>query len=298
MASDPFNLDQLRLVSLIDEQRSYSRAAARLGVTQSAVSQQMRAIEQALGRRLFKRGGIGLSPTSDGEAYLVYARAMLAIGEDAKRHFSASAADGEIRLGLTEDFARTSLPGVLALFSRDYPRFEFIVDCGLSSVLFSGLDEGRYDAVVAKRLRGARDEERLWSEPLAWYGREDTRVPASEPVNLALIPAPSVSREAILTALRQAGRPWRVAFQSLSFGAIEAVVQAGIGVTAFGQHFSAPGLVELGEECGLPPLGTYDICMEQPRRGTSEAVQAFCALVRQAALLTVGADGERDPGGG
>ncbi|MCQ8240169.1 LysR family transcriptional regulator [Rhizosaccharibacter radicis] len=288
MSGPPFNLEQLRLVSLIDRHRSFSRAAEAMGITQSAVSQQVRTIEQGLRRRLFQRGAGGLTPTADGESYLVYARAMLAIGEDAKRHFSLSPGEVEIRLGLTEDFARTALPTVLALFSHDHPAFAFNVECGLSTMLFNGMEEGRYDVVVAKRPGSAPRGERLWSEPLAWFGREEPALPLPDPIPLAVIPAPSVSREAMLDALRGAGRSWRVAFQSLSFGAIEAVVQAGIGVSAFGQHFCAPGLVEIGEAAGLPPLRPVDICLERSRRATGAAMDAFCALLRQAALLTTG----------
>ncbi|MBE7210704.1 MAG: LysR family transcriptional regulator [Gluconacetobacter diazotrophicus] len=299
MPGEPFNLDQLRLVDLIDSQRSFSRAAAALGITQSAVSQQVRLIERDLGRSLFRRGGTGLAPTTDGEAYLVYARAMLAVGADAKRHFDAGAPAGEIRLGLNEDFARTALPAVLALFCRDHPRFAVLVECGLSAPLFAELDAGRFDVVVAKRPLGEHPADVLWTEPLAWYGRDDTVLDRELPVPLALVPAPSIARAAALDALRRAGRSWRVAFQSGSLAAIEAVVQAGIGVAVFAQHIGAPGLVELDPaEAGLPPLPAVAFCLRRSppsRTADDPAVAAFCALLREATLLTAGQDGGVPP---
>ena len=292
MAVEPFSIEQLRLIATIDDQRSFSRAASVLGVSQPAVSQQVRGIEEVLKRRLFRRGTAGITPTIDGEAYLIYARAMLAIGEDAKRHFDTPNSAGEIRLGMTEDFARTALPGVLALFYRDHPQFKFIVTCAMSADLFKGLAEEQHDIIVGYRFEGARSGERLWSEPLVWYGREGTPTPVLEPIALAVLSAPSQAREVILNTLRRERRHWRIAFESLSFGAIEAVVQAGIGIGAFGQHFGAPGLVELGEDSGLPPLGTYDICLVQSQRTTDDSVNAFSRLIREAALLMV----ERDSG--
>lgn len=292
MAVEPFSIEQLRVVVTIDDQRSFSRAANVLGVSQPAVSQQVRGIEEVLKRRLFRRGTAGITPTTDGEAYLIYARAMLAIGDDAARHFDTPSSAGEIRLGLTEDFARTALPGVLALFYRDYPQFKFAVTCAMSVDLFRGIAEDQHDIIVGYRFDGARSGERLWSEPLVWYGREGTPTPVPDPIPLALLSAPSGAREVVLNTLRRERRHWRVAFESLSFGAIEAVIQAGIGIGAFGQHFGAPGLVELGEDSGLPSLGGYDICLVQSERATTDSMNAFSRLIREAALLIV----ERDSG--
>lgn len=301
LPTEPFNLDQMRTVSTVAAEGSFSRAATVLGVTQSAVSQSVRAVEAALGRQLLVRGGSGLAVTPDGEAYLVYARAMMRVGEDARRHFAGPGVAGVIRLGLTEDFARTVLPPVLGLFTRQHPGFSFEVGCGLSADLFADLDGGRLDAVVAKRPLGRTGGERLWSEPLAWYGRADTPHPVPDPVDLALIPGSSVSRDAMLEALRRAGRPWRVLFQSLSFATLEAAVLAGVGVTVLGRNLHGPGLAELGEDHGLPPLPALDIVLVQAARGASPATDGFCDLVREAAILGVapgaGRDG-RGPHGG
>ncbi|WP_165361519.1 LysR substrate-binding domain-containing protein [Lichenibacterium ramalinae] len=287
MSTEPFDLDQMRMLSAVAAEGSFSRAAATLGVTQSAVSQGVRAVEAALGRQLLIRGGRGVEVTPDGEAYLIYARAMLKIGGDARRHFTHPKVAGVIRLGLTEDFARTVLPAVLGLFTRQHPGFSFEVECGLSKIMFDGLDGGRLDTVIAKRPAGRSGGERLWVEPFSWYGRADTPHPVPDPVDLALIPEPSESRRVMLDALRRAGRPWRAMFQSHSFATLEAAVLAGVGVTAFGRQMHGPGVAELGEDSGLPPLPALDMVMVQAARGTSDATDSFCDLVREAAILGV-----------
>lgn len=285
LATEPFNLDQLRLIATVASEGSFSRAAAVLGVTQSAVSQGVRAVEAALGRQLVVRGARRLAVTPDGEAYLVYARAMTKVGADARRHFASPPVAGTIRLGLKEDLARTVLPSVLALFSRQHPGFAFEVECGLSTMLFAGFAEGRYEAVIVKQPAGRGSGERLWVEPLAWYGRPDTPHPVPDPLDLALFPPHSETRDAMLGALGAAGRPWRAAFQSLSYATLEAAVLAGVGVTALGRHLHGPGLAELGEDSGLPALPPLDVTMRQAARGRDPAADAFCDLVREAAIL-------------
>lgn len=286
LATEPFNLDQMRMIATAAAEGSFTRAAAVLGITQSAVSQGVRAVEEALGRQLLLRGPRGLAVTPDGEAYLVYAQAMSKVGADARRHFTAAPCAGTIRLGLKEDLARTMLPSVLALFSRQHPGFSFEVECGLSTMLFAGFGEGRFQAVIVKQPVSRSVDERLWVEPLAWYGRPDTPHPVLDPLDLALFPQHSETRETMLNALRAAGRPWRVMFQSLSYATLEAAVLAGIGITALGRHLHGPGLVELGDDSGLPPLPPLDVVMRQTARGRDSAVDAFCDLIREVAILS------------
>lgn len=285
MASTPFGDMQMRLVLAVAERGNLSRAAADLGVSQPAASQQLSGLEAALGRRLFRREPRNLVLTSDGEAYLIYARAMVKIGDAARRHFETPPGPGAIRLGLTEDLARTVLPVVLVMFARDYPDFEFIVTCGSSAALFAGLDEKRHDIVVAKRRPDRVGCEILWSEPLAWFGGEATTLPVPDPIDLVMVPDPSETRDAVLRALRDGGRTWRVLFQSTSLATLEAVVTAGVGISACGRNLRGPGLVELGEDARLPAIDPVDVVLEHAAGGIPDAVEAFSRLVREAAMM-------------
>lgn len=295
MAADPFSVEQMRTVVTVAEESSFSRAAIRLGVTQPAVSSSVKGVEAALGRELFSRTSRGITLTSDGEAYLVYARAMIKVGEDARRHFREPSIAGVIRLGLNEDFARTIFPGALAIFCTQHPNYAFEVDCNLSTPLFAGLDEGRYAAVIAKRPAKRSGGERLWSEKMRWFGRPDTHCPVTDPVSLVLMPAPSETRDSVLSALQQNHRSWRVIFQSSSMSTLEAAVMAGVGVTAFGLHLHGPGLTMMDAACGLPELPEVDIVMERAMpdrnaRGHEAEVDTFCHLMREMAVLSAGAD--------
>lgn len=284
MSSAPFGEGPMRLVLAVAERGNLSRAAAELGVSQSAASQQLGNLEAALGRLLFRRGGRALVPTIDGEAYLVYARAMVRIGNEARRHFGSTPARGAIRLGLTEDFARTVLPRVLVLFGQSHPAFQFVVECGSSTALFAGLDENRSDLVVAKRRPGRTRAELLWSEALDWHGREAAAGPVGDPVDLVTMPAPSEIRDAALRALREHGRSWRIMFQSGSLATLEAAVAAGAGIAACGRSLRGPGFVALGDAAGLPAIGSVDVVMERAAAAEGDAADAFAGLVREAAV--------------
>ncbi|MBE7211699.1 MAG: LysR family transcriptional regulator [Gluconacetobacter diazotrophicus] len=285
MASSSFGENQMRLILEIADRGTISAAAAALGISQPAASQQLSGLEAALGRRLFRRGTRELSLTMDGEAYLLYARAMVRIGDAARRHFEAAPASGAIRLGLTEDIAYTVLPVALMMFSRAFPDFAFTVECGSSSALFAGLDAGRHDVVLAKR-RGIRPRsETLWTQPLGWYGRSESTGVVKDPVDLVVVPEPSELREAGLEALRRAGRSWRILFQSNSVATIEAMIRAGAGISVFGNRLHGPGLVELGPEAGLPELPPVQIVLERGSGADTEAIEAFSRLVGEAAAL-------------
>lgn len=298
MAADPFSVEQMRVVVTVAEESSFSRAALALGLTQPAVSSSVKSVETALGRELFNRTPRGILLTPDGEAYLVYARAMMKIGEEARRHFREPSIDGIIRLGLNEDFARTIFPGALAIFCNQHPNYAFEVDCNLSTPLFDGLDRGRYAAVIAKRPGQRFSGERLWSEKMRWFGRPDTSFSAADPVNLVLMPAPSETRDAMLSALQRANRNWRVIFQSGSMSTLEAAVVAGVGVTAFGLHLHGPGPTMLADDCGLPELPDVDIVMEKAMpdkssKGHQAEIDTFCRLMREMAILSAAAKDEQ-----
>ncbi|MBE7211786.1 MAG: LysR family transcriptional regulator, partial [Gluconacetobacter diazotrophicus] len=287
-AGSPFGEGQMRLVLTVAERGNLSRAAAELGISQPAASQQLAGLEAILRRQLFRRGAREMALTSDGEAYLVYARAMVKVGDAARRHFDAAPSRGAIRLGLTEDLARTVLPTVLGMFRRDHPEFEFVVDCGIGAALFAGLDDGRYDMVLAKRRPDRERAETLWLEPLGWIGRPEAVPVDGAPVDLLAMPDPSEVRSAALEALRRAGRSWRVLFQSTSLATLEAMVAAGIGVAACGRNLRGAGLEVLGEDAGLPPIDPVEVVMERAGGSDGAAVSAFAALVRESAMAIGG----------
>ena len=245
----------------------------------------MRRLEDRLGHKLFSRDGGSATLTSDGDALVIFARAMFSVAEKVRTYFGHPDVEGTLRVGFNEDFARTALPSVLNIFARSYPNIELLIDCNFSSrQLFAELDEGKLDLVVAK-LPGAQVRgELLWREPLRWIGcAHDMRL-GDGLVPLVSASTPNVSRELVLQALADAGRAWRIRFQSPSLSALEAAVCAGLGVSALMKGMATGRTVVLDESCGLPPLPDVTLCLDTRANATEPTVIAFAAILREAVL--------------
>lgn len=227
------DMDVLRTVVTAQQLGSFNRAADRLGRSQSAVSQQVRKIEEQVGEPLFQKQGRGLVPTAAGEIVLAYARRILDLNDEAVSAVRGFAIDGQGRVGLPADFAETWLPAVLGRFKRAHlaVRVEAVVD-GNASLLVS-LDKGDLDLVLALGNEARKDAEQVGVLPLHWIGplSVETLWAQGEPIPLAMYQAPCFFRRHALAALDGAGLPWRIAFTSPSLHGLWAAVEAGLGVT-------------------------------------------------------------------
>src|SRR6202020_2598971 len=165
-------LDPVLLQSFlaIAQTRNFSRAAERLGLRQSTVSQHIRKLEEEARRRLFVRDTHSVVPTADGEAMEGFARSILEANDRARRYFAGSQLRGRVRFGASEDFVTSRLPEVLRDFVRLHPLVDLELTVDLSATLYQMLDGGGLDVVLCKR-RAADDRGRLvWRDRLAWIG--------------------------------------------------------------------------------------------------------------------------------
>jgi DNA-binding transcriptional LysR family regulator len=177
-------------------------------LSQSTVSQQIRRLEELVGKSLFERDIRTVTLTRDGDALQNYAARILDLMSEAVEHFRAPALSGHARLGLSEDFASAGLTGALVGFLRRNPEVELTIEIGMSGDLFRQLDEGRYDLVFAKRLHGSRRGRVVRSEPLIWCaGAQTSKMKSADVVPLVLHPEPSVTRLRVLQALEAAVVP-------------------------------------------------------------------------------------------
>jgi DNA-binding transcriptional LysR family regulator len=158
--------DPLRSFVAVAQTKSFSGAAERMHLSQSTVSQQIRRLEDIVGKSLFERGARIVTLTQDGDALQNYAARILDLMSEAVEQFRAPALSGHVRLGLSEDFASAGLTAALVSFLRRNPDVELTIEIGMSGDLFRQLDEGRYDLVLAKRLHGSRRGRVVRSEPL------------------------------------------------------------------------------------------------------------------------------------
>jgi len=260
-ALDP---DLLRAFVLIAEGRSFTRAAAALGRTQSAVSMQVKRLEEQLGHPVLRRSkGGSVDLTSHGTYLLGRAREILALNDEVLATFREPAVAGTVRLGTPDDYAFRYLPAILARFARSHPAVDVNVICAPSSELASRLRAGELDLTLLSEGPDLPEFTAvpLWRGPLHWIVSSRHATHRQTPLPLALTHEHCSWRRAALRALDEAGLPYRVAYVSGSQVGSQAPVMAGLAVTVATTAWLPEGVRALRADEGLPKLPEFAIVM-------------------------------------
>lgn len=257
---NPLDLDQLRTFVAIAESGSFTRAAEAVYKTQSAVSMQMRRLEERIGRPIFERDGRMSKLTEDGERLLGYARRMVRLSDETIAAFDDTELSGSVRLGTPDDYADRFLPEILARFARSNPRVEVSVICEPSLTLMDMARRAEIDLAIVTDC-GEMETEVVRQEPLLWISSASYRAESEEILPLALSKAPCMWRTAALEALSAVGRKYRVLYTSGNSTAVAAAVQAGLAVSVMAESALRPGMRVLSEAEGYPRLPSCRIGM-------------------------------------
>ena len=255
-------LNLVRSFVAIAEVRSFTRAGERLGRSQSAISLQIRRLEDQIGVRLLSRDPRHVVLTPDGEAFLPQARRLLRLNDEILSSLTGGDVEGEVRLGAPEDFATVHLPDILGEFIRANPKATLAVTCDLTLNLLEQLRDGALDLALVKREPLGPDVgTRVWREPLVWVGADESVVEIEGPLPLVVAPSPCVYRKRAITALEGQRRAWRCAYTSPSLAGQQAALRAGLGVTVLPSEMVPHDLVRLGPRHGLPELADTEIAL-------------------------------------
>ncbi|WP_426009493.1 LysR substrate-binding domain-containing protein [Caulobacter sp. DWR2-3-1b2] len=225
----PTNLptELLRSFVAIVDSGSMLKATERVFVTQSALSLQMKRLEETVLTPLFHRDGRRLVLTPAGHALLVHAREILDLNDKAVVALTGDALIGPVRVGLVQDFAETLLSGVLARFTQLNPEVQLHVRVAGSPDLLDLLSGDRLDVVLC--MGAPDDNAAVRVAPMVWHG--DAALLERPILPLAILEPPCRFRDAALAALERDGRPYRVALETPSLSALRAAVEAGLAVT-------------------------------------------------------------------
>ena len=230
------DVDQLRTFIAIAETGSFTRAADIVHKTQSAVSMQMKRLEERLDRSIFARDGRASKLTEDGERLLDYARRIVKLNVETIAAFSDELT-GRVRLGVPDDYADRYLPEIMARFSRAYPAIELTVICEETICLLERIKGNELDLAIITNCSGSMTAENFRQERLLWATSNRHSVHAEERVPLALGRPNCAWRRTATECLESVGRPYRVLYSSGNASRDQrrgAVGAGGVGVSGIG----------------------------------------------------------------
>jgi DNA-binding transcriptional LysR family regulator len=275
------DIDQLRTFVAIADTGSFTRAAEVVHKTQSAVSMQMKRLEERVGKAVFERDGRLSKLTEDGERLLDYARRIVRLNAECIASFNESELVGRVRLGLPDDYADRYLPEILARFSRSNPRAEVTVVCEPSPNLIDRVQNGDLDLAIITHVDRHGPSEIVRIEQLLWVSSGRHGVHEERPIPLALGRPTCDWRHSATEALESAGRPFRILYVSWHSTAVGAAVLAGLAVSVLPESAVRSGMRVLGPSDGFPALPSCKIGLIRNRRETNPLADALGFHIRQ-----------------
>lgn len=275
------NLDTATLRSFVAvaEQGGVTRAAGIVHLTQSAVSMQIKRLEDQLGLKLFERHNRTLSLTSAGEQLRSYARRMLDLNDEAVARLTDVAFEGEITLGVPHDIIYPAIPNVLRKFAKSFPRVKVNLVSSFTSALHQGLSEGHCDIILTTEGEVKRGGDTLIELPLVFVGAPNSAVWREVPLRLAFEQS-CLFRPRVLAALDAAGIAWDLVVDTKSTRAVEATVSADLAVHAMLAGTMREDLQEVAHGGDLPDLGMQYINMYSGQMANTPIADALMAMLR------------------
>lgn len=277
----PLDLDQLATFVAIAETGSFTRAADSVHRTQSAVSMQMRRLEERIGKALFQRDGRLNRLTGEGERMLAYARRLLQLNRETLAAFDETSLEGQVRIGLPDDYAERFLPEIMARFSRSNPRVELSVVCEPTVNLAEMVRRGQLDIALVTRGGDVLPAEIVRTEPLLWVSSANHAVHEETVLPMAFGRPTCAWRGQATAALDRMGRDYRILFTSWSATVLIAAVLSGLAITVLAECALRPGMRVLGEAEGFAPLDDVHIGILRGRTGHPALIEALARHIAE-----------------
>ena len=274
--------DLLRTLVAIAETKNFTRASEIVGRTQSAVSIQMKKLEDIVGEKLFDRGPRGVTLTSPGEQLVKDARRILSLLDQAAVSLHSDPLEGCVRIGVPEEYGGTILPRVLSRFCKMHPQVEVTVRCAASSDLNAELDRGDLDLIVVHEEAARIGGEVLLNDPVVWVTSDTHFQHECDPVPVAVCERGCWWREWALSSLEQHRKDYRVTYVSDSTLGLQAAVSSGIAIAVLSKSQIPPGCRELTLEEGYPQLQGTNLVLRQRTQTECSTKAGMAQAVREA----------------
>lgn len=276
-----FDLAALRSFLAVADTGGVTRAAQRLHLTQSAVSMQLKRLEENLGVGLLNREGRGVALTRQGEELAAQARRLIDLNDEIWRRMTTPVSEGEIRLGVPHDIVYPFAPIFLRRFNKDSPNIRISLVSHSSKQLLKMLEAGDCDAVLTTEFETGGDAELLVRRDLKWIGAIDGEVWRRRPVPLAFEQR-CIFRQPAFDALDASGHGWDWAIDAGCFDAHLAAVAADLAVCALMEGVAPPGLEEIDHGGALPDLPVLHINLYLAKGPNAELAERLATYIREA----------------
>lgn len=275
------NLDMTTLRSFlaVAEQGGVTRAAAALNLTQSAVSMQLKRLEELLGVDLFDRSNRRIALTASGELLLTYARRLVALNDEAVGRLTDDVYEGELVLGAPFDIVYPVIPQVLKRFHALYPRVKVNLKSSSTTKLLRAMDKGEADLILTTEDNLRPGGETLTEMPLRWVGGVGGSAWKKRPLRLAFCNF-CIFRAGVLRALDAQGIDWEMIVDSDDDRSVEALISADLAVGALLEDSIPRHLEPIQSGNALPDLGVQKINL-YGAASRKEVVAELAEMLRQ-----------------
>ena len=274
--------DLLRTFVAIAETKNFTRASEIVSRTQSAVSIQMKKLEEIVNGKLFDRGPRGVTLTSSGEHLVKDAKRILSLLDQAAASLQTDPLKGTVRIGIPEEYGGTFLPSVLSRFAKTHPQAEVTVHCAQSEALNKGMEKGELDLIILHEEATKTSGEILLNNPIVWITSDTYCQHECTPMPVAVYDSECWWREWALACLDQQNKDYKITYVSSSTFGLQAAVSSGIAVGIVAEGQIPPDCRELTAEEGFPRLQSTNIVLRQNTQRECNTKAGMAQAIRDA----------------
>lgn len=274
--------DLLRTLVAISEAKNFTKASIMVGRTQSAVSVQMKKLEDIVNERLFERGPRGVTLTIPGEQLVKDAKRIISLLDQAVSSLHSDPLDGFVRIGIPEEYGGIILPCVLSTFAKMHPKVEVTVHSASSTELRRAFDTGKLDLVVIHEDSAMIGGEILANDPVVWVTSDTHIQHECDPMPIAICERGCWWRDWAVETLNHRQKNYRIAYESNSILGLQSAVSSGIAVAILSQSQVPADCRELTTAEGYPPLQGSSIVLRQNTQSKCSTIAGMAQAVREA----------------
>jgi DNA-binding transcriptional LysR family regulator len=278
----PLESDLLRVFLILAETGNVTRTATDVGRTQSAVSLQLKRLEESIGKPLFERGPRGVALTESGKQLLPYARRIVDLMDETTAAMRRKPLDGLVRIGIPEEYGHTILPRALGAFAESHPSVDVTVMCGYTAQQMEALENDRLDLAVVFDWSAQVHGEVLFVDPTVWVTSDVHRLHERNPIPIAVYGRSNWCNEFAIRSLDQHSLPYRIAYSCDTSGGLKIAVTAGLSIAPLSRSNIPSDCRELTIDDGFPPIDSSRVVLRRNTFHSNPAIDSMAEVIRAA----------------